>query len=34
LTAHEVEPYLSKEPTGGAQVTPQLGAPRAVGAIG
>ena len=34
LTAHEVEPYLSKGPTGGAQVTPQLGAPRAVGAIG
>jgi diguanylate cyclase (GGDEF)-like protein/PAS domain S-box-containing protein len=31
---HAVEPYLFKEATGSAQVTPQLPAPRAVGAIG
>jgi diguanylate cyclase (GGDEF)-like protein/PAS domain S-box-containing protein len=34
MTSHAVEPYLFKEATGGARVTPQVPAPRAVGAIG
>ena len=34
MTSHAVEPYLFKEATGAAQVTPQVGAPRAVGALG